>query len=131
MIAKTAGKGRAVLIGSFVALAYHEQHDPATRQLLLALARGAGVVPRVEVSGSGAGEVEVRRLLGKDQQIILVFNHAEASADASIAVHLPWAVKQARELQNDAPVNFQQKNGLATFQKHLAAGETWVFSLHK
>lgn len=131
MIAKTAGKGRAVLIGSFVALAYHEHHDPAAKQLLLALARGAGVVPRVEVSGSGAGEVEVRRLLGKDQQIILVFNHAEASADASIAVHLPWAVKQARELQNDAPVNFQQKNGLATFQKHLAAGETWVFSLHK
>ncbi len=128
MVEKADGEGKAVLIGSFLALAYHNQHDPAVKRLFLALAQGAGVAPEVEVSGPGTAEVEMRRLFGQGQQTILVFNHASAPADASLAIHLPWPVKQARELENDAPLKFQQNAGRATFHKQLAAGEIWVFS---
>lgn len=129
VVQKAEGRGKAVLLGSFLALAYHKQHDAAVRNLLLSLVRAAGVVPQVEVSGAGSSEVEVRRLIGDHQQTILVFNHANAPADASVTIHLPWAVKQARELENDSPVNFQDTAGRATFHKHLASGEIWVFSV--
>ncbi|MGH9470185.1 MAG: beta-galactosidase trimerization domain-containing protein, partial [Terriglobia bacterium] len=45
------GKGTAILIGSFPALAYQREHNAATRALFLALARAAGVQPEIEVSG--------------------------------------------------------------------------------
>ena len=98
------------------------------------------ICPRIALMPQGVGrnldpELSVRenidffgRLFGQGQQTILVFNHASAPADASLAIHLPWPVKQARELENDAPLKFQQNAGRATFHKQLAAGEIWVFS---
>jgi beta-galactosidase len=129
MVERTAAKGRAVLIGSFLGLAYHEQHSPAIKDLFLSLARAAGVIPEVEVSGAGTSEVEVRRLTGDGQQTILVFNHAGNPADASITVHLPWKLQEARELQSDQAVAFRVEAGRTIFHKQLAAGEIWVFSV--
>jgi beta-galactosidase len=127
MVERAAGAGKAVLIGSFLGLAYHEQHSPAIKNLLLALAQAAGVTRDVEVSG--AMEVEVRRLVGTHQQTILIFNHANTPADASIAIHLPWGVQQARELPSDQPVAFRLRAGQVTFHKQLSAGEIWVLSV--
>lgn len=129
IVEKTAGKGKAVLIGSFLGLAYHEQHAPTIKNLFLSLAQAAGVARDVEVSGSGSSEVEVRRLAGDGQQTILVFNHANNPTDASIAIHLPWAAKQARELETDQAVAFRVDAGRAIFHRRLAAGEIWVFSV--
>jgi uncharacterized membrane protein len=129
IVEKTAGKGKAVLIGSFLGLAYHEQHARAIKNLLLSLAQAAGVARDVEVSGLDSSEVEVRRLNGDGQQIILVFNHANNPTDASIAVRLPWAAKRARELDTDQAVAFRLDAGRAIFRKRLAAGEIWVFSV--
>ena len=123
------GKGKAVLIGSFLALAYQEQHDPAIRDLFLSLAEGAGVSPDTEVSGPGTSQVEVRRLNSERQQIIFVFNHADGSADMTLRVRFPWGIDQVRELENDQPVPFEKSAAGALFRKRLAGGETWVFQV--
>jgi beta-galactosidase len=130
MVKKGEGKGEAVLIGSFLALAYHRQQDLGVKRLYLSLAQAAGVLPEVEVSGAGTSEVEVRQLDGDKQQTIFVFNHSEDPADAMLTLHLPYAVEEARELQNDQPVHFESSAGRTLFQKHLAAGEIWVIGVH-
>ncbi|HXW90958.1 MAG TPA: beta-galactosidase [Terriglobales bacterium] len=129
IVERSEGRGKAILIGSFLALAYHRQNDRAAQQLFLSLAQAAGVSPEAEVTGAGVSEVEVRQLVGERQRTILVFNHANTSADATLTVRLPWTLREARELENGSPVGFQSHGGRSTFHKVLAGGETWVFSL--
>jgi beta-galactosidase len=129
IVKRSEGRGEAVLIGSFLALAYHHQHEPAVKRFFLSLAQAAGVSPEVEVSGAGTSEVEVRQLLGDRQQTVLVFNHANNLADTTLAIRLPWTVGEARELENDQTVRFESKAGRTIFQKRLAAGEIWVINV--
>jgi beta-galactosidase len=129
IVKRSEGKGEAVLIGSFLALAYHRQHDAAVKRLYLSLAQAAGVEPDVEVSGAGTSEVEVRQLVGDRQQTIFVFNHSENAADATLAIRLPWTAREARELENDQPVRFETKAARTMFQEHLAGGEIWVIGV--
>ncbi|SPF47223.1 putative Glycoside hydrolase family 42 domain protein [Candidatus Sulfotelmatobacter kueseliae] len=129
MVKRSEGKGEAVLIGSFLALAYHDQQDPAIRHLFLSLAQAAGVSPDVAVSGAGTSEVEVRQLVGDKQQTIFVLNHSDSPADATLAIRLPWSAGEVREIENDQPVRFETRAGRTIFQKHLSAGEIWVIGV--
>ena len=123
------GKGSAVLIGSFPALAYYHEHEANIKRFFLSLAQGAGVSAEVSVSGAGTFQVEVRRLVGDGEQLVLVFNHASSPADLKFDIRLPWAVREAREFDNDRPVDFQNRMSQTTFHRRLAAGEIWVFSI--
>jgi beta-galactosidase len=123
------GKGSAILIGSFPALAYYREHDENIKRFFLSLAQAAGVSPELEVSGLGASKVEVRRLFGNGEQLVLVFNHGSSNADITLKMRLPWPVREARELENDQPIIFQNSVSQTTFHKHLTAGEVWIFSV--
>ena len=129
IVKRSEDKGEAILIGSFLALAYHHQQDPAIKRLFLSLAQAAGVSPDVEVSGAGTSEVEVRQLVGEKQQTIFVFNHSDSPADATLAIRLPWPAGEVRELESDQPVRFETKAGRTIFQRHLSAGEIWVIGV--
>jgi beta-galactosidase len=123
------GKGRAILAGSFLALAYQRQLNASTKRLLVALARSAGVSPEVEVSGQGTSEVEVRRLTSERMQFLFAFNHARTPAQAAISVRVPWPAVSARNLENDRDVSVRMSAGKALLQKTLAGGEIWVVRL--
>lgn len=124
-----AGKGSTVLIGSFPALSYYRQHDPNIKRFFLSLAHAAGVSPEVEVGGSGTSAIEVRRLSGEKDQVILVFNHAGSNASITLSLRFPWTIREARELESDQPVSYQSNAGRTAFRKHLGPGEIWVFSV--
>ena len=129
VVKNSEGKGSTVLIGSFLALAYYREHDANIKRFFLSLAQVAGVSPEVEVSGTHASEVEVRRLVGAEQQMILVFNHASSNDDVTLAVRLPWRIREARELESNQPVSYQNNAGRTVFHKRLGGGEIWVFSI--
>jgi len=129
VVKKSEGNGSAVLIGSFEALAYNRQHDANIKRFFLSLAQAAGVAREVEVSGSDASQVEVRRLIAAQQQMILVFNHASSNADVTLSVRLPWTIRAVQELENNRPVSFHSNSGRTSFHKRLGAGEIWVFSV--
>lgn len=131
IVEKAFGKGKAILLGTFMALAYQRQQDASTKRLLLALARAAGVLPEVEVSGPGTSEVEVRRLVGDGVQTLFVFNHAGTPAQATLAIRLPWSAGDARDSENERAVPFQEREGKTIFRKTLAGGEIWVFRLER
>ncbi len=119
-----AGQGKAILIGSFVALAYQRAHDASAKALLVALARSAGVSADVEVKG--APQVEVRRLVSASEQVLFAFNHSGQPVRATISVRLPWAVKEARNLSDDETVFVQQESGRVNLVRSLRAGEIFV-----
>ena len=120
------GKGKAILVGSFLALAYQRQQNDSTKQVLLALARRAGVAPEVTVSGDNTSQVEVRRLVGSGVQFLFAFNHADHPAEAKIALGVPWTVGDARSLNEEQKVAFSQSDQRLIFSKQLSAGGIWV-----
>jgi beta-galactosidase len=129
MVENTYGKGKAILIGSFVGMAYERHEDKAGKRLLLGLARSAGVRPQIEVSGTGASQVEVRRLVGEPFQLLFVFNHAHAQARTIISLRLPWRDAEARDLANDQPVPLRASQGKAFLEKTLPGRDIWVLRL--
>ncbi len=129
VVANSWGKGKAILIGSFVALAYNAGPSDAAKQFLISLARAAGVSQELEIAGQGTSELEARRMVSGREQLVFVFNHSKSSADSTVSIHLPWQLGQAHDLFDESSVPFQMKNGRAEFHKNLAAGEIWVFSL--
>jgi beta-galactosidase GanA len=129
IVKNNEGKGSAILIGSFPALAYYREHDANIKRLFLSLAQAAGVSPEVEISGNEASKVEVRRLVGAEQEVILVFNHSSGNTDITLNVRVPWPVHEARELENNQPVSYRNNAAQTIFHKHLAAGEIWAFSI--
>ncbi|HEX5413054.1 MAG TPA: beta-galactosidase [Terriglobia bacterium] len=129
MVENTYGKGKAILAGTFLALSYEREHDPSTGRLLQSLARAAGVRPDVRVSGKGTDQVEVRRLVSAQEQLVFVFNHAEKPAQAAISIHIPWNVREARDLVSGGAVSFKAANGDVVLEKNLSGGEIWVVKL--
>jgi len=131
IVERSFGKGRAILVGSFVALGYQRHHEDSSKRLLLALARSAGMTPEVEVSGAGTSEVEVRRLVGDRFEILFAFNHAEAPADATVSIRLPWLARQASDLSNGEVVPLKEKDDRTELRRILKGGEIWVVRVER
>lgn len=130
------GKGRAVLVGSFAALAYQrlaEAGAPEARQIarmFLTLAQEAGVPRLVDASGPGSSAVELRRLLGENYQFVFIFNHAAAEADATISFPLEGMIPAAAtDLSTGAPVPLEFAHGKAIVRRKLAPKEPWVLRI--
>ncbi|HXX23826.1 MAG TPA: beta-galactosidase [Terriglobia bacterium] len=120
------GRGKAILVGSFLAMAYERQHDEATKQVLVGFARAAGVAPEVTVSGENTSQMEVRRLEGNGVQFLFAFNHSNHAADAKIAIRVPWTVGAARSLNDEQKAAFSQSEEGLVLAKQLSAGGIWV-----
>ena len=131
VVEKSYGRGKAVLVGSFLAMAYQRRHEEATRRLLTSLAQAAGVPSEVDVAGSGTSEMEVRRLVSDQRQIVFVFNHSKELADMTLSLHLPWQLGRARDFANDGAVEFQSKDAKFLFQKKMPADGIWIFCLER
>jgi beta-galactosidase len=129
VVERTLGKGKAVLVGSFLAMAYQRRHEEATRRLLTSLAQAAGGDSEVEVSGSGISEMEVRRLVSDQRQIVFAFNHSKDPANATLSLHLPWQLRKARDLVKDSAVEFQAKDGRFLFQGKIPENGIWILEL--
>ena len=69
---KAFGKGQAILIGSYLGLAYHRQRDPSTGLLLAGLVEASATLTRPEVMGKG--RVRVDTLSTGDHHMVIVQN---------------------------------------------------------
>jgi beta-galactosidase len=126
IVENTYGKGKAILVGSFLAMAFERQHNDAAKQVFLAFARAAGVTLEVTVSGHNTSQIEVRRLEGNDVQFLFAFNHSDHPADAKITVNVPWTVREIRNLNDQQKVAFSQSEEGLVLATALSAGGIWV-----
>ena len=134
IVENSFGRGKAILAGSFVGLAYQQKQDDTTGKFLVSLANAAGVTPEVRVSGLGTSKLEVRRLISGNEQFIFVFNHATNAANATIFLRLSWQVQNARDLVTGEKLTSSEvqssANGEDTaLQKDLAPNAIWVVRL--
>ena len=129
MVENSFGKGRAVLVGSFLALAYERQNEPSSKQLLVALAKQAGAAPEVTITGADPAKTEVRRLLSPEQQMLFVFYHGTTGATATLSLHLPWKVTTARNLVAATTEQVSENNGAAVLKVRLQPNQILVFEL--
>jgi beta-galactosidase len=125
------GKGKAILLGSFVALAYDKQPSDSNKGFFLSLAQAAGVSSDIDATGSGTSELEVRRLVNEHEQVVFAFNHSKNPADATLSVRMPWDAGRAHNLSDDMSVPFQVRNRSIIVHKNFAEGEIWVFSVER
>jgi beta-galactosidase len=123
------GKGKAILAGSFLALAYQGTSNDSIKQFFLSLARSAGVAAPVTVMQPPTHQIEIRRLVGNRRQVVFVFNYASKPVDAKFSLNMPWQVREVRNLADDTPVPFQTESGKIAIHKHLAQNEIFVFRI--
>jgi beta-galactosidase len=129
IVENLSGKGKAILIGSFVALAYEKEHSESSKQLMLSLAKAAGVSPDVDVSGPGTSQVEIRRMVSDRVQMVFAFNESQNPADATLTLSVPWKPRHARDWTNNSDITIQTQGDKVILRKNIPPGEEWVVAL--
>src|SRR5579885_3671920 len=116
------GRGRTLTLGSYLAVAYEAQKDPAVARFFAGLLEWAGVERPVEVA---EGEAEVRFLESGAERLVFVFNHADQATTPRITLHLP--ATRATDLLTGQPVPLSAP--ALTLRKMLAPHEVWILRI--
>jgi beta-galactosidase len=120
------GKGRAVLIGTFMAMAVQRENGGVGHLWLQSLAGGdhwPDAITRPVTQH--AEEIEVRMLVGPRDRFLFVFNHGDRPND----LELPLAESNpaaAVDLITNAPIPLRRVIQGLTISKRLQPGEVWV-----
>ena len=85
-VVSTFGKGKTLMLGSYVSAGYVSQPEEAGRRFFDGLLDWAGVRRPVTVSGD---PVEVRLLESGRERLAFVFNHAATPATTALTLRLP------------------------------------------
>jgi beta-galactosidase len=85
-VSSAFGKGRTLMLGSYVSAGYITQPEETARRFFDGLLDWAGVRRSVAVSGEA---VEVRLLESGREHLAFVFNHAATTATTAVALRLP------------------------------------------
>jgi hypothetical protein len=129
VIENSFGKGRTILIGSFAALGYEEHPGPDGQQFFMALARLAGAWSDVTVSGAPGQVLQVRRLIGKKEQVVFAFNESGSTVHATVSLGVEHPVLRATGWSDDSEVPFQTDQNKVVLHKTFAPQEVWIVSL--
>lgn len=81
-VSATYGRGRAIALGSYVAVARQQQPTEAAGRFFAGLLEWAGVRPEITVDA----EVEARALAGPGERLVFLFNHSDQPVSASVNV---------------------------------------------
>ncbi len=95
------GRGKALMLGSYVSAGYLTQPEETTRRFYAGLLDWAGVTRPVVATGD---PVEVRTLESGREHLAFVFNHGAAPATAQVALRLPLGGREVVEITTDEKV---------------------------
>jgi beta-galactosidase len=101
-VAAAFGRGKALMLGSFVSAGYVSEPAESTRRFFEGLLDWAGVVRPVAVTGGDP--IEVRLLESGGDHLAFLFNHGKAAAEAAVALRLPLAGRRVVDLVTGQPV---------------------------
>lgn len=124
------GKGKAMVVGCFLGLAYHHFRHPNNGKFWaglfdwLKLSRPVDVV-RVEPENL----VEVRILEGKEKWLLFAFNRGEKKAEAEFSLPLPHADYRAWDLETKEKVWLGKEGNRVVLHNGLDPGQIWVVAL--
>ncbi len=108
------GKGKTLMLGTYLSAAYESTQDAALRRFFTGLLDWAGVERPVEATGGA----EVRVLESGRERIVFAFNHGGQPADVSLKLKGEYA---ATDLVSGASV--------PALSKRIGAKDVWVIKL--
>jgi beta-galactosidase len=123
MVASRHGRGKTLLIGSFLSMAFERTREHNLEEFFQGLVEWAGVARPALVSSR---EIEVRALEGSDYTLYFIFNNGEKETVAEINLDLPFPVSTVRDLITNRPVSYQSAGGRLALSKRLAPQGVWV-----
>jgi beta-galactosidase len=94
-VVSTFGRGKALILGSYVSAGYVSQPEEATRRFFDGLLDWAGVRRPTSVSG---GPVEVRLLESGREHLAFVFNHAATPVTTAVTLRVPLDGRAVEEI---------------------------------
>jgi beta-galactosidase len=100
-VASSFGRGKALMLGSYVSAGYVSEPAETARRFYEGLLDWAGVTRTVAVTGD---PLEVRLLSSGREHLVFVFNHAAVSAAATIRLRVPLAGRSPYELVSGRPL---------------------------
>ncbi|MGZ5488254.1 MAG: beta-galactosidase trimerization domain-containing protein, partial [Candidatus Aminicenantales bacterium] len=127
VVAAPFGKGRAIIVGSFLGSAYHHFKNPNNGKFFAGLADWLKVTAPVRVSSSVPDAlIEGRLLKGDGYSLLFGFNRGDKAVTARFGVRTDAARPAAIDLETGQAVALVREEGRAVFEKALQPGEVWV-----
>jgi beta-galactosidase len=127
IVAALFGKGRAIIVGSFLGSAYHHFKNPNNGKFFAGLADWLKIVPPVRVTVSAPDAVVEGRLLQGDGYALLFgFNRGDKEVKAKFGVKTEAGRVAAADLEMGEAVAVIKDKDRATVEKSLKPGEVWV-----
>jgi beta-galactosidase GanA len=126
------GKGKAIIVGSFLGSAYHHFKNPHNAKFLAGLAQWLKIPLEVKVTSSEKDVfVDARILEGEDFKVLFAFNRGEKKTEAKFAVSAQGKDYSARNLESKekVPICFQENRII--LEKTLESSEVWVVSIEQ
>ena len=132
MVFSLYGKGKAIIVGSFIGSAYHHFQNSNNAKFLTGLAQWLKISCPVDASSSEKDVlVEAKILEGKNHKIIFAFNRGEKKTSAKIEIVVMGQDWTAKNLESDKDVVISFQEGGAVLKKHMEPQEVWVVLLER
>ena len=100
-VMSTYGKGRTLMLGSYVSAAYQSTPTPAVERFYSGLLEWAGVTLPLTVAGA---PLEARHLESGADAVLVLLNHHSQPAVADVSLRRPTGDYSAEDLINSRPV---------------------------
>jgi beta-galactosidase len=125
-VTSTYGKGKTLMLGSYVSAAYVTSPAPEVERFYKGLLAWAGVVIPVSTHG---GNIEARTLESGKATLLFVFNHEKQSVDAGVSLRLPAGTVHASDLVAAQPVSVSREGEFLRLKKRMDGSAVWVVRL--
>jgi hypothetical protein len=127
VVAAPFGRGRAIIVGSFLGSAYHHFKNPNNGKFFAGLADWLKIAAPVRVTASAPEVlVEGRLLQGDGGAILFGFNRGDKPVTAKFGVRTAAAKAVAVDLESGLAVPLVRDGDRAVVEKTLRPSEVWV-----
>jgi beta-galactosidase len=120
------GKGKTLMLGSYVSAAYEETRERLAERFYASLLRWAGIESPVTAEPPG---VEVRYLESGRDTLLFTFNHANDPVDARVTLRMPGDSFQALDILTDKPVDLVSAAAGISMRDKIGPRDVWVVKL--
>ena len=125
-VMSTYGKGRTLMLGSYVSAAYQSTPSAAVERFYGGLLEWAGVTLPVTVAGA---PLEVRHLESGDDAVLVLLNHHSQSAVADVSLRRPTGDYSGEDIINAQPVTVERRGESVAVRVEVAPANVVVLRL--
>jgi beta-galactosidase len=127
MVYAPYGKGRAIIVGSFLGSAYHHFKNPNNGKFFAGLGEWLKIIKPVAVTSTIPDVlVEARVLEGEGFKVLFGFNRGEKKTQAKFAVSVKGKEFEVKNLETKNAVTNEYRDERILIEKVLEPHEVWV-----